>query len=88
MNGSKTKAMIVSWSRTMDPQSPPLTIGGTVLMTFDILGITFDSKMTFANHLHSVSRAVSQRLEKHSLYGAIRVPYVPVWVRTNRDRVF
>ena len=31
LNASKTKTMIVSRSRTMRPQSPPLTIGGTVL---------------------------------------------------------
>ena len=31
LNASKTKTMIVSRSRTMYPQSPPLTIGGTVL---------------------------------------------------------
>ena len=37
-------------SRTMHPQSPPLTIGGTVLKESDdlvILGVTFDCKMTF-----------------------------------------
>ena len=33
LNTSKTKTMIVSRSRTMHPQSPPLTISGTVLMT-------------------------------------------------------
>ena len=50
LNASKTKTMIVSRSRTMQPQSPPLTIGGTVLMEYDdlvILGVTFDSKMPF-----------------------------------------
>ena len=31
LNASKTKTLIVSRSRTMHPQSPPLTIGGTVL---------------------------------------------------------
>ena len=31
LNASKTKTMIVSRSRTMHPQSPSLTIGGTVL---------------------------------------------------------
>ena len=49
----------------MDPQLPPLTIGGTVLKESDdlvILGVTFDSKMTFEKHLRSVSRAASQRL--------------------------
>ena len=30
LNASKTKTMIVSRSRTMHPQSPPLTIDGTV----------------------------------------------------------
>ena len=54
MNASKTKIMTVSRSRTMHPQSPPLTIGGTVLKESDdlvILGVTFDSKMTFEKHL-------------------------------------
>ena len=49
----------------MHPQLPPLTIGGTVLKKSDdlvILGVTFDSKMTFEKHLRSVSRATSQRL--------------------------
>ena len=65
LNASKTKTMIVSRSRTMHPQSPALTIGGTVLKESDdlvILGVTFDSKMTVEKHLRSVSRAASQRL--------------------------
>ena len=54
LNASKTKTMIVSRSRTMHPQSPPLTIGGTVPKESDdlvILGVTFDSKITFEKHL-------------------------------------
>ena len=65
LNASKTTTMIVFRSRTMNLQSPPLTSGGTVLKEsedLDILGVTFDSKMTFETHLHSVSRAASQRL--------------------------
>ena len=31
LNASKTKTMIVSRSGTLHPQSPPLTIGGTVV---------------------------------------------------------
>ena len=65
LNTSKTKIMIVSRSRTMHPQLPQLTIGGTVQNESDdlvILGVTFDSKMTFEKNLHSVSRAASQRL--------------------------
>ena len=49
LNASKTKTLIVSRSHTMYLQSPPLTIGGTVLEEADdlvILGVTFDSKMT------------------------------------------
>ena len=65
LNASKTKTMIVSWSRTMHPQSPPLTTIRTVLKESDdlvILGVTFDSKMTFEKHLRSVSRAASRTL--------------------------
>ena len=65
LNTSQTKTMIVSRSRTMHPQSPPLTINGTVLKEcddLDILGVAFDSKLTFEKYLHSVSRAVSLRL--------------------------
>ena len=50
----------------MHPQSPLLTIGGTVLKdSYDlvILGVTFDSKLTFEKHLRLVSRAASQRLD-------------------------
>ena len=64
LNASKTKTMIVSRSRPMHPQSPQLTIGGTVLKESDdlvILGVTFDSKLTFERHIRSVSRAASQR---------------------------
>ena len=49
----------------MHPQSPPLTIIGTVLKESDdlvILEVTFDSNMTFEKHLRLVSRAASQRL--------------------------
>ena len=49
----------------MHSQSPLLTIGGTALKESDdlvILGVTFESKMTFEKHLRSVSRAASQKL--------------------------
>ena len=50
MNASKTKTIIVSRSHTIHPQSPALTIGGTVPKEYDdldIFGVTFDFKMTF-----------------------------------------
>ena len=46
LNVSKTKTMIVSRSRTMHLQSPPLTIGRTVLKESGdivILGVPFYS---------------------------------------------
>ena len=49
----------------MHPQSPALSIGRTVLKESDdlvILGVTFDSKMSFEKHLCSVSWAASQWL--------------------------
>ena len=49
LNASTTKTMIVSRSRTMHPQSPACTIGGTVLMESDdlvISRVTFDFKVT------------------------------------------
>ena len=65
LNASKTKTMLVSRSHTRHLQSPALTTGGTVLKESDgivILGVTFDSKMTFEKHLRPVYRAASQRL--------------------------
>ena len=64
LNASKTKTLIVSRSRTMHPQSPPLTVGGTELKASDdliILGVTFDSKLTFEKHFRLVCRAAYQR---------------------------
>ena len=64
LNASRTKTMIVSRSHTMHPQSPPLTIGETVLKESDdlvMLEVAFKSKMTFEKHLHLVSRAAYER---------------------------
>ena len=55
---SKAKTIIVSWSRTIHHQSTPITLDGTVQkesVDLVILGVTFDSKMTFEKHLWSVS---------------------------------
>ena len=65
LNASLTNTMVVSSSRTMHPQSPPLTIGRSVLKESDdfvILRVTFDSKKTLEKHHSSFSRATSQRL--------------------------
>ena len=57
--------MIVSRSCTKHPKSHTLIIGRTVLKESDnlvVLGVTFNSKMTFEKHLHSISRVASQLL--------------------------
>ena len=57
LNASKAKTMIVSRSRTIHPQSTPLTLEGTVLKEsadLVILGVTFDAKITFEKHLRCV----------------------------------
>ena len=41
LNASKTNTMIVTKSRTVHPQSPPLIIGGTVLKESDDLVIGY-----------------------------------------------
>ena len=49
----------------MHLESPPLTIGESVLKEsddLDILGITFDSNTSFERHLRLVSMEASQRL--------------------------
>ena len=85
LNASKTKTMIVSRSRTMHPQSLPLTIGGTVLKESDdlvILGVAFDSKLTIEKHLRLVSRAVFQRL------GILRKSWIGFHDRSFPERCF
>ena len=65
LNASKTQSLIVSRSRTVVPNHPDLVIDGIVLqtcMSFKILGILFDSKFTFEQHLRSVSSSVSQKI--------------------------
>ena len=68
LNSSKTKTMIVFWSCTIHPQSPPLTIIGTVMKESDdliILRLTFilsDSSAVWCSaadtHLELLERAV------------------------------
>ena len=56
LKASKTKTMLVSRPRTVHLQLTPLTLDGTVLnesADLVILGVTFDSKMTFEKHLRS-----------------------------------
>ena len=54
LNASKTKTMIVYRLLSKHSQSPPITIVGTVVKEsadLVIVGVTFDSKMTFEKHI-------------------------------------
>ena len=64
LNASGTGTVMVSGSRALHPQSPLLTIGGAMRKESDdlvILGVTFDSEVTFEKCLRSVSGTASQR---------------------------
>jgi len=65
LDTGKTKTMLVCRSRTVNPPAPALYLDGVELKNVKslvILGVTFDSKLTFAEHLRSVSKSVPQRI--------------------------
>ena len=65
LNSSKTKTLLISRSRTSVPPHPPLHIGNTSLAeseTLTILGVTFDSHLSFQQHLINVSANAARKL--------------------------
>ena len=75
----------------MHPQSPPLTIGGTVLKESDdlvILGVTFDSKLTFQKHLRFVSRADSSVFLVTGACGVAKAFYKQLCNKNNNNGKF
>ena len=65
MNPTKTQCMTVSRSRTAFLSHPDLFIDDvplTMCDSFEILGVIFDSKVTFEQHLCSVSSSVVQKI--------------------------
>ena len=65
LNANKTQSMIVSRSRTVYPNHRDLFINNVALTTcgsFKILGVLFDSKFTFEQHVHSISSSVAQKI--------------------------
>ena len=65
LNASKTKSMVISRSRALVPGFPDLLLGGSrldMVSTLKILGVVFDSKLTFESHLREVATSASQRL--------------------------
>ena len=65
LNSSKTKTLLISRSRTNFPPHPPLQVDGTLLNESEvltILGVTFDSHLTFEKHLMIVSANAARKL--------------------------
>ena len=85
LNASKTKTMIVSRSRTMHPQSPPLTIGWLYwrsLITLLYWEWHLIPNWTLSKYLLLVSRAASQIL------GILRKSLRVFHDRSLRERCF
>ena len=65
LNATKTKTLLVSRSRTSQPVHGDLILGGCSLSVSDslkILGIRFDSKLTFEAHIRDVVASASRSL--------------------------
>ena len=65
LNPGKTKSMIFSRSRTFHPAHPNLTLEDTIIENVDLmklLGVTFDSKLSYEYHLRNITSHVSQNI--------------------------
>ena len=65
LNPNKTKAFVVSRSRTMSPPHGDLVFSGVSIRAspdLDILGMKFDSKLTFEDHVPGIVSRVSHRI--------------------------
>ena len=65
LNSNKTKTLLISRSRTIEPPHPQLFVGNTPLAESEfltILGVTFDSHLTFQQHLRNVSSNAARKL--------------------------
>ena len=65
LNPRKTQTMTVSRSRTLYPPHPDLFIDNIALATsdsFKVLGVTFDSKLTFEHHIRNISKGIAQKV--------------------------
>ena len=65
LNSSKTKTLLVSRSRTIEPPHPPLCVGNALLAESEfltILGVTYDPHLTFEKHLSNVSANAARKL--------------------------
>ena len=65
MNLNKTKALVVSRSRTVNPPHGDLVLSVVSISAspnLDILGVKLDSRLTFEDHVRGIISSVSQRI--------------------------
>ena len=57
LNPNKTKALVVSRSRTVNPPHGDLVLSGVSIcdnLNLEILGVKFDSRLTFEDHVRGI----------------------------------
>ena len=65
MNPLKTKAKVISRSRTLMPIFPKLVLDGTVVKRvaeLKVLGVVLDAKLLFESHIRSIAASASSKL--------------------------
>ena len=65
LNLNKTKALVVSRSRTVSPPHGDLVLSGVSICAspnLDTLGVKFYSRLTFKDHVRGIVSRVSQRI--------------------------
>ena len=83
LNPDKTKVLVVSRSMTVSPPRFDLFLSGVSIRAspnLDILGVMFDSKLTFEDHVRGIVSRVSQRISILRLVKCIFV-YTSVLLR-------
>ena len=65
VNPLKTKALVISRSRTLMPIFPNLVLDGTVVervTELKVLGVVLDAKLSFEGHIRSIAASASSKL--------------------------
>ena len=63
-NPRKTHKITISRSRTPHPLHSPLTLCGLYLqvsISFKLLGVTIDDKLTFKKHIRNIAFSIAQK---------------------------
>ena len=66
MNPRKTRRMLISRSRTVEPLFPVLVVDGTVVekvSELKILGVILDSKLAFEKQVRAIAASASRRVD-------------------------